>query len=188
MNSLFFFNDCLLSSLPVFFHRSKYLFSSLLTIFDPFHAPYVCALLCITYVLFRSYIALREVETGESEVGMTAEAAQSPTLIGNTAILEKSTDVDYMSVVDGELEGGEKAGHGMEERDAKNEEKEIGKEGVRVGNMGLHASWMGRRCASKRVREFAEPFLRRRGEFVVHPTMVQGEYILSVKGLVRGGR
>ena len=62
---------------------------------------------------------MREVETGESEVGMTAEAAQSPTLIGNTAILEKSTDVDYMSVVDGELEGGEKAGHGMEERDTK---------------------------------------------------------------------
>ena len=42
-------------------------------------------------------------------------------------------------------------------------------------------SWLGSRTASKRVREQAEPLLRRGGEFVVHPTLVAGEYVMSVR-------
>lgn len=48
----------------------------------------------------------------------------------------------------------------------------------------LRRSVIGRRVASKRVREQSEPWLRRPGQFMVHPTLVPGEFVISVKGKV----
>eukprot|EP00048_Salpingoeca_helianthica_P011831 m.171404 g.171404 ORF g.171404 m.171404 type:complete len:901 (-) comp15285_c2_seq17:199-2901(-) len=43
-------------------------------------------------------------------------------------------------------------------------------------------SVIAHRVASKRVREQSEPWLRRAGQFMVHPTLVPGEYVISVRG------